>query len=333
MSSRVSETRNAVPDMIDEVEGVTLENVACPNGCSCHDEPVLVARDLLSSLPGSYSIVRCQQCGLMRTNPRPTPDTMGFYYPEDYGPYIGTKVSDGTPGKKSGFKQKIENLLSSRSNELPDLKPGKLLEVGCASGLFLGQMHARGWSVQGIEFSKVAADNARKQGFEVFAGPLEVAPRPKQKMDLIVAWMVLEHLHQPKECLEKLLDWAEDDGYLVLSVPDINSLGFRLFGRYCYDLHVPNHLYFFNPTTIRELLAATGWQVERISHQITAASLVASLGYWLKGTGKAGKFSKWCINFPTRGGKLRHLYFPLAYVLASLGQTGRMTVWARKSND
>lgn len=332
MLSPARETSKAVPDMIDELPGLTLEDVACPNGCPCRDETVLVARDLLHSLPGTFSIVRCQQCGLMRTNPRPTPDTIGLYYPEDYGPYIGTKVSEAALRKKSRFMQKVKGLLSSRSNELPDIPPGNLLEVGCASGLFLGQMHASGWRVQGIEFSEQAAENARKQGFDVFTGALEVAPRPQEKMDLIVAWMVLEHLHQPKECLNKLLDWTEIGGYFVFSVPDINSLGFRLFGQYCYDLQVPTHLYFFTPATIRELLASAGWQVERISYQITAASLIASIGYWLKETGRAGRFSRWCIDFPTKGGKLGHLFFPLAYALAKLGQSGRMTVWARRNN-
>jgi 2-polyprenyl-3-methyl-5-hydroxy-6-metoxy-1,4-benzoquinol methylase len=317
--------------MLDDIiAGVILEDVACPNGCAREDETVVVARDLLHGLPGSYSLVRCRQCGLMRTNPRPTASTIGFYYPDDYGPYLGTRVSGQKPENKHGLKQRIQGWLSSRSNELPGMKPGNLLEVGCASGLFLNEMHSRGWHVQGIEFSETAAENARGQGFHVFTGALEVAPRPERRLDLIVAWMVLEHLHEPMECLKKLWDWSEEGGYLVFSIPDINSMAFRIFKQYCYDLHVPNHLYLFNPATIRDLLKSTGWQVEKISHQITIASILASLGFWLRETGREGRLSRWLIDYPSRGGNLPHVLFPLSYLLAKLGQTGRMTVWARK---
>ena len=38
-------------------------------------------------------------------------------------------------------------------------------------------------------------------------------------------------------------------------------------------------------------------------------------------------------DFAFRGGVCFYLLFPVAWVLAVFGQTGRMTVWARKSVD
>jgi len=72
---------------------VMLENVTCPLGCSKSDEVILTGCDLLHDLPGEFTVVKCRTCGLMRTNPRPTSDTIGFYYPDNYGPYLGTQVA------------------------------------------------------------------------------------------------------------------------------------------------------------------------------------------------------------------------------------------------
>lgn len=72
-------------------DSIKLEQVYCPLGCQKRDKTVLTGRDLLHDLPGEFNVVKCLDCGLMRTNSRSTPETMGFYYPNDYGPFLGTR--------------------------------------------------------------------------------------------------------------------------------------------------------------------------------------------------------------------------------------------------
>ena len=81
-------------------------------------------------------------------------------------------------------------------------------------------MAAQGWHVEGIEFSEKAAQAASRLGYKVHTGSLESAPAPAHPIDLIVGWMVLEHLHDPIGCLKKLNEWASQDAWLVLSVPE-----------------------------------------------------------------------------------------------------------------
>ena len=79
------------------IEHVRIEDVSCP---LCHlknDKIILTGHDRIHNLVGKFTIVKCRSCGLMRTNPRPTPDTIGFYYPDDYGPYIGTQIRQQAP--------------------------------------------------------------------------------------------------------------------------------------------------------------------------------------------------------------------------------------------
>lgn len=313
-------------------KSVIIEDVSCPLGCKKNDEPVLHGCDLLFNLPGEYSIMKCRACGLMRTNPRPTPDTIGIYYPDNYGPYLGTQVQQLKPTRIS-FINKILKPLTSRffvfnTEHLPSLMPGRMLEVGCASGSFLHHMAGKGWKVQGIEFSEKAAQAAVKLGYEVHSGPLETAPRPLETFDLIVGWMVLEHLHDPLGGLQRLRQWAKPGAWLVLSVPNAGSLEFSLFKNKWYALQLPTHLHHFTPVTVEKMLAAGGWKLEKIHHQRILSNLIASTGYILcdKGYKRLGKK---LIDFPEIAGRWHQALYPIAWLLSIFGQTGRMTVWAR----
>jgi len=311
---------------------VVVEDVTCPLGCGESDEIVLTGCDLLHDLPGEFIVVKCRACGLMRTNPRPTSNTIGFYYPDNYGPYLGTQVPQAKSKRTSGIKTLLKPLMnrvfSFNTQRLPSLAPGRLLELGCASGSYLHQMAGQGWQVRGIEFSEKAAQAAAQLGYHVHAGQLETAPNPDQLFDLIVGWMVLEHLHDPLGCLKKLRQWAKPGAWLVLSVPNAGSLEFRLFKEKWYALQLPTHLHHFTPATIEEILAVSGWKLEKIHHQRVLSNLVASTGYVLRDKGFA-RLGRTLIDFPERGGWMVYALYPLAWLLSVFGQTGRMTVWAR----
>jgi len=315
------------------IDSIQLEDVSCPLGCLKNDQVILTGCDLLHGLPGKFDIVKCGTCGLMRTNPRPTPETIGFYYPDDYGPYVGTRVQQ-TALKRTSCVRKLlkpifKRLFKFNTNTLPLLPPGRLLEVGCASGAFMHHMAGQGWQVEGIEFSRKAAQAAAQLGFVVHAGPLETAPEPSGLYDLIVGWMVLEHLHDPVGALKKLYGWAKPNAWLVLSVPNSGSLEFRCFKEKLYALHLPNHLYHFTPETLGNVLHAGGWTLEKIHHQRVLSNLIASMGYVLKNKGFDGLGQK-LIGFPARSGYWVYVLYPLAWLFGVFGQTGRMTIWARK---
>jgi 2-polyprenyl-3-methyl-5-hydroxy-6-metoxy-1,4-benzoquinol methylase len=309
-----------------------LEDISCPIGCDKSDAIILTGTDLIQGLPGIFTVVKCRTCGLMRTNPRPTAETIGDFYPADYGPYLGTKVQQSATNRSHGFIRLINifksYVLRTNTQLMPALAPGRFLEVGCASGAFLRQMAGQGWQVEGIEFSEKAAQTAAQLGYHVHAGSLETAPQPLEPFDLIAGWMVLEHLHDPIHGLRKLRDWAKPDAYLVLSVPNAASLSFRFFKSNWYDLHLPNHLFHFTPQSLAIVLEAGGWKLEKVHHQRMLNNLIASTGYAMRDKGYTQLGQKF-IDYPARAGRWAYILFPLAWLLSLLGQTGRMTVWAR----
>lgn len=314
---------------------VKLEASYCPLGCTGGDELVLNGRDRRQDLPGEFSVVRCLYCRLMRTDPRPTLDTIDFYYPEDYGPYHDTKatIRPKRPLRRSFLKDIARNLFQFNTCRLPVLEPGRMLEIGCASGAFMHHMAQQGWDVVGIEPSQSASENTRVLGYPVYTGAIETAPTPEAAYDLVVAWMVLEHVHRPVLALQRLHKWTKSEGWLVLSVPNAGSLEFKLFKHTWYALHLPNHLYHYTPKTLCNILKKCGWEIKRLYHQRHLFNLFPSIGYALSDIGVKNIFTDWLIDFPKRGWKRHYFMYPASYVLGALGQTGRMTIWARKAND
>ena len=298
------------------------------------DNLVFSAYDVMHNLPGKYNIVKCRTCGLMRTNPRPTQDTIGFYYPDDYGPYIDSIIQvDTNDGQSINMKRIIKKLINKvykvNSTIIPSLTPGRMLEIGCAGGLYLDYMAKKGWQVEGIEFSEKIAKQARNSGLKVYGGPLETAPEPNEPFDLIVGWMVLEHLHNPVIGLKSLYKWAKPGAWLVLSIPNADSLDFKMFKGKGYALQVPTHVHHYTPKSIEKVLKAGGWSIEKIYHQRTLSNIIGSIGYILRDKGFV-RIGEIFIKFPGKGGRLNYILYPISLLLSFFGNTGRMTVWARK---
>lgn len=304
-------------------DNVVLEDVKCPNGCHEISIKVLEGGDRLHKFPGIFSVYRCVGCGLERTTPRPTAETIGLYYPSEYAPYKEKPVVRSN----NGMKQRIAKLLSLHGKELPHISPKRMLEFGCSSGSYMEYARSLGWEVEGIEFSENAAALARDKGFKVQSGAIERAKPPERLYDLIVGWMVLEHLHQPSEVLSKLKDWITADGYLVISVPDRNGLSRHIFGEASYDLQLPTHLFHFDKKSLEKTLNLSGWEVERFFWQRNSNTLLMSLQMWVdeKNIRYISGVIKW-LRLSAATSKFRFL---LNIFLGTTRQSGRMEVWAR----
>jgi SAM-dependent methyltransferase len=310
---------------------VELERAACPLGCTKGDTVVVAGRDRLHDLPGEFQVVRCKGCGLMRTDPRPTLEGIGFYYPPDYRPYLTTRADSAAAApqvRRDGpIRRVARRLLRPVNHELPPSSPGRMLEIGCGSGSFLHEMARQGWEVEGIEPSPEAGAAAQALGYPVHIGPLETAHEPQAPYDLIVGWMVLEHLHQPVAALERLARWSTRDGWLVASVPDASSWEFRLFGDAWYALHLPGHLYHYTPRTLGLVLARAGWRLERVFWHDNPNNLLLSARY--RSLERGWTRSAEALQEMADCKRLPRTRLAMGKLLGTLRASGRMTVWAR----
>lgn len=155
--------------------------------------------------------------------------------------------------------------------------PGRLLEVGCAYGLFLRQARQRGWDVMGVELASACAGiAARNAGAPVRLGDLLSVELPPG-FDVIAMFDVIEHLERPVECLARCRELLGPGGLLVVETGDVRSPWARLLGRRWTFLDPPQHLVYFTPASLERLLRRTGFRgrvhSRRMGRQVSLANI------------------------------------------------------------
>lgn len=307
-----------------ERHAVELEDRACAYCGSSGATHLFVAEDRLYCVPGQFAIVRCEGCGLMRTNPRPTLRSIKAYYPSHYGPYVQTATDPA--GRVKAFLRKMADPLDTT---IPMMNPGRLLEIGAASGNYLVRMQRLGWDVAGIEMDAASAvRTANRTDASILhedVGSVSLAP---SQFDLICGWMVFEHLHDPVRAFQRCLDWLKPGGWLAFSVPDCGNWQFRTFRSNWYALQVPTHLYHFTAPLLAEILSRSGFQQVSVRWQRSLVDVSNSLALALEslcGTTIGGWARAAVDSLP-----VRTFAHALGYLAAPLRLTGRLTVWAQK---
>lgn len=202
-------------------------------------------------------IVRCDGCGLEWTHPMPTADELADYYAQSY--------EDGT---YSFFAeaQEVRGLIARHRLEAitPFVNEGRWLDVGASSGDFVEAAAAARHDIEGLELSERAVEEARERGLRMHCGSYD-AFEPEVPYHTITAFDVLEHMREPRDFLRHVRRWLDDDGRLVLTLPDVSSFYPRWLMRRHWFFYMPNeHLYYYTPDTLRRLLEEEDFHVEAI---------------------------------------------------------------------
>jgi 2-polyprenyl-3-methyl-5-hydroxy-6-metoxy-1,4-benzoquinol methylase len=309
-----------------------METVDCILCGKSETRLAFAAKDRLAVTADPFSIVRCQRCGLLFLNPRPTQEEMGRYYPySEYGDAFTPAIED-EPSVVTRFNRLYHMERLCRAVERVK-REGQLLDVGCATGNFLDRMRRRGnWRVYGVEVNEEAAHYAQDRfGLDVFVGELGAAGYPEHSFDIVTLWNVMEHLHSPLDTLKEVWQLLKDDGVLILSVPNVDSLDARIFGDRWIGLDPPRHLYVFSPETVSQLLSKAGFEVIDTRfimgsyHSFTSSLRLAVSDSALPGPGKA-TLERIAVSLPTHV-----LLLPYLRATEWLRRGAILTVYARKT--
>lgn len=149
-------------------------------------------------------------------------------------------------------------------------KNKQVLDVGCSEGLLSKRMNQNNCTVVGIELDAEAALEAKSFCKEVITGDVEsvdLKPEYINYFDVIVFADILEHLRNPLEVLKKFKKYLNDEGYIIISVPNISNWRIRLlqlFGNFEYSEYGildSGHLRFFNEKSARKLVNDAGFEI------------------------------------------------------------------------
>ena len=223
------------------------------------------------------TLVKCQTCGMFYVN---------NIYNDVRQQIANSQELVETPGwaeYKREAVAKHANFVKRYQLLEPYLGP-RILEIGCSAGFFLQVAQAHGHQVLGIEPDRRYARYAVEQlKVPVMSGLLEKANLPPRSFDSICMFHVLEHVPSPTRVLEQIYALLRPGGYLILEVPNIDNIWFRLLGKKWRQFFL-GHYYFFGPRTLRMILEKNRYHPE----SVRSIGRTVSLRYL---AGRVGRYS------------------------------------------
>lgn len=208
--------------------------------CNANNEKLWAKRN-------GFNVVQCRQCGLVYVNPRLTPKALIEMYNEN-------KISP-----KSYYVENIEEDRKTFRNRIKIIemykKTGRLLDVGCAIGTFMDEAKKRGWDVYGLDINKSAIEYCRdKLKLNAKVSKIEDSGLKKESFDVIVMNDFLEHVPDPVFTVKEANKLLKKDGIVFIVTPNIGSILANLTKSRWLHLKPDEHIYYYNPRTIKILL-------------------------------------------------------------------------------
>jgi 2-polyprenyl-3-methyl-5-hydroxy-6-metoxy-1,4-benzoquinol methylase len=139
------------------------------------------------------------------------------------------------------------------------IRSGRLLDVGCSSGMFMEYAQKKGFSVKGVEPSEYAVNLARSMGLDVRKGYFEKSTPESELFDVVTLWDVLEHCDDPFEILGTAREALAPGGCIFLQVPNAMGLAPRIMQARCNMFTGFSHINLFGPDTLEAILGKCGF--------------------------------------------------------------------------
>ena len=182
----------------------------------------------------------CNACSMVSQNPIPTEQQVEQYYATEY-----------RQDYKQVFEPKLKHVYRAGNLALDRLGfltknnvlSGKLLDVGAGGGEFTYVSSQLGFDSTGIEPNIGYSNYARDQyQANVKTGQLADVDG---KFDVITMFHVMEHIPDPIKTFKKLYDLLNEDGFLFIEVPNIES-----FSQSPGNTFFKAHIHYFSTATL-----------------------------------------------------------------------------------
>lgn len=210
----------------------------------------------------SFSIAACEGCGLM--GPADVVADSTYYSTFYLEGYHGEDQAGGLIGRAWGWvaerltRQKIKTISRFSMRKTARIR---LLDVGCGPGYFLSQLDRTVFEPHGLEPVVEAVEAAQRRGLDVSRGDILMTPLGKAKYDVVTLWHVLEHIDHPDVALNRIHASLDEQGIVVIAMPNTRSLACKAGREYWFHLDSPRHLHLFNESNGCQLLEKCGFEV------------------------------------------------------------------------
>ena len=209
----------------------------------------------------------------------PIPKQLDQYYPQEE--YISYQNS--TKGFVNFIYQAIKVYAASTKIKLVYSlvsNTKNVLDYGAGNGFLVQQLNKQNFNAFGVEPNPYARNQAAKNSIALFSSLEEL---PTLNFSVICLWHVLEHIPNYKEILKQLYSRLEDNGHLIIALPNYKSWDAQHYNSFWAAYDVPRHLYHFSKESIERLAHDFGFELIKTKPMCFDAYYVSYLSEKHKG--------------------------------------------------
>jgi SAM-dependent methyltransferase len=233
-----------------EHPGEGVQSVLC-NGCGKSIVTPVGKKDNLQ-------IVRCQECGLVYTDPQPDFSRIVSRYSDTYfqSEYL-TSVQADLESHQQHWTKILDEIDTFRT-----ISP-YLFEVGTGAGYALQLANQRGWISSGIDINPSAVNYARSTlGLDVQLGNIQDWTLPDEKFGAVMLESTLEHFVDPAGVIAKCARALHPGGGLFIWTLSNEGNLFATEGMDFKYVGPSEHLYYFPASVLSRMCEQADLRVD-----------------------------------------------------------------------
>lgn len=211
---------------------------------------------------GVFKILHCQNCGHRFIASTFTSEMLLDIY-SNYYPRSNYDLEKYKPHEKSSsFSTWLKGEMYSPF--LWVTPAARVLDIGCGFGESLGYLQSLNCNAYGVEADENIRRVAEMFGYKVKVGLFDAADYDADFFDFVTLGQVIEHITDPVRTMHDIATVLKPGGLLIMSTPNADGWGKKLFGKRWVNWHTPYHLQIFSEKSMRIAAEKSGLKLEAI---------------------------------------------------------------------
>ena len=192
--------------------------------------------------------------GVLKTQPDLDEKTLKKYY--DSSQYSSHNNIGGFIGFLYSLSARIMLRFKFRVLAKHINKESLIVDFGCGTGGFMSSLKKKKYNVVGVDSNKKARDKCLEKKLTTFKSIKDF----KENIDAITFWHSFEHVSNPNEILNQIINQSKNNLTVVIALPNYRSFDAKHYGSFWAAYDVPRHRFHYSQIGIKKLMKSFGFE-------------------------------------------------------------------------
>lgn len=131
-----------------------------------------------------------------------------------------------------------------------------IVDFGCGTGGFLSYLKKKKYNVAGIDNNKKARTMCLEKKLKTYKSIKDL----RENIDAITFWHSFEHVSNPGETLDQIVNQSKNNLTVVVALPNHRSFDAKYYGSFWAAYDVPRHRFHYSARGIKKLMKEHGFE-------------------------------------------------------------------------